>query len=372
MSTKSKIVTFLLTITIFYQVFYTSSWQLVYVASLWKYLGYGIYFLLLFVVVVGLFSMKILGKKLLFLLFCLIIFAFYIYKGNIQSAVLFLICATTVFMDTKDLLKSYFWGIGGASVIVLIFSLLGLLPRTNEMGLLSFGFKNPNVLGFYMLVLFLIYLCLRKSELKLIPFIIFLALSFFVGRILEDATVVSALFLTIIFYLISSVGKKIMRAWLIKWLIIIFPFILTILTFWIGKNYYTYYWMSELNDVFTSRPMIWNFYLSNFRLTLGGIQLPENILFGRGAFDGAFIYFPMLNGVLFFAIMLFFIYKGLRYVTRNKMYLEAVMITILLITAFSENTAFIALQSPLLPLCTLFMVSSSVHQTKPEEIEGVI
>ena len=63
-------------------------------------------------------------------------------------------------------------------------------------------------------------------------------------------------------------------------------------------NFNNYAFLSQLNDIFTSRPSIWNYYLANYDMNLFGNQLADVVLtgvnwtVGRGAFDGDFIFIP--------------------------------------------------------------------------------
>lgn len=353
---EKKVIDFILTILIFYQVFITSSWQIIHPEPIWKFLGYIFYLFLFLMIIFELVEQKIYGGRLLFCIFCLFLSFCYFYKANIWCGVLFLFCAASILIDADNLLTDYFNGIGLSFLCIIFLTLFKILPYYNEYGLISLGFRNPNTTGFYLLVLFLIYLYKQKGQNKLTVFVLLLILLFIAFEILEDQTVFAMLILSFLLYILIPVWGKLNDFWLFRILLFLFPILLTVITYWIGKNYLNFSWMERLNDTFTNRPIIWNFYLSQFPPSLFSTSLSDNINFFDGAFDGSFLYYPTMYGLLFFGLILYFACKSLFLVSKEKLCLLEIILLILLLTAVSENSPFVVTQSPLVPLFTSVMV----------------
>lgn len=347
---KIKIIDLVLILTIFYHVFLTSYWTMSHTGEIWSQIGFGFVILLAFIACINFLGEKFTTRKfwLAFFIGCLVVFCFY--KRDIDMIKFFIVCFASIQMDKKRILQSYFTGILMGIFFVLSLFLLGLLPKVNDDGLLSYGFRNPNSLGFLLFVLFGIFIIFLNFK-KYFILLIFCILLPFLCFKLEDHTAAILLTLNYFLYLVNPFWKKLVNLRISKWLLSLLPFILTFTAIWIGRNYYTYYWMQKLNEVFTSRPALWNFYLSNFPITKFGVKLPENINFGHGAFDGAYVTFPILNGYIVFGIMLLILSFGLFFSAKRKSYYLLPFMIVIIIYGFSENAPFINLYSPLFSVC---------------------
>lgn len=115
---------------------------------------------------------------------------------------------------------------------------------------------------------------------------------------LEDFTALLLIVLVVVIKACSPVFEHLLN---IKWFsygLVLLPVIFFEICLWIGHNFNNYTFLSQLNDIFTSRPSIWNYYLANYDMNLFGNQLADVVLtgvnwtVGRGAFDGDFIFIP--------------------------------------------------------------------------------
>jgi len=357
MGKDSKVIDLVFTLSIFFEIFLTSSWQILHPGLIWKSIGYSLYIFILFLLIMDFFFRKGTLSQILFLAISIILIFFFIVKINIQFAILVLFCGCAAFMDEKKLLKIYFIGMGTAVIIIVFLSCLNVLPLYSQQGLLSFGFRNPNTLGFYLLVLFLIYLCLRENNNNFLPTIIFFVFSVICVYLLDDYTAFAAMFFSFFLYSFKKFGKKLSQYGLFKIIFPFLPWVLLTLSVWIGVNYYNYSWMERLNGIFTNRPILWNYYLTRFPPNLFGNDIPDNISFIGGAFDGSYVYYLIVYGFFFFALMLILVSLGIYKANKKGDYTLQILITVLIITAFSENSPFVAIQSPLMPLCVLLIFS---------------
>lgn len=363
---KIKIIDLVLILTIFYHVFLTSYWTMSHTGEIWSQIGFGFVILLAFIACINFLGEKFTAKKfwLAFFIGCLVVFCFY--KRDIDMVKFFIICFASIQMDRSRILQSYFTGIIMGILFVLSLFLLGILPKVNDDGLLSYGFRSPNSLGFLLFVLFGIFIVFFHTK-KYFILLIFIVLLPFLYFKLEDHTAAILLTLNYFLYLFNPLWKKVINLRISKWVFLLLPLFLTYISIWIGQNYYTYYWMQKLNGVFTSRPALWNFYLSNFPITKFGVKLPENINFGHGAFDGAFVTFPILNGYVIFVIMLILLSIGLFYLSKNKNAFLLSFVLVMVIFGFSENAPFINLYSPLFPLCLAVIVEDKFTSQNTEK-----
>lgn len=366
---QNKFINLSLLAVIFYQVFLTSMWQETYTSKIWKLLGYLLYGLLLLSL---LYQLKMCHSELrkttmFYLLFCAIFFSIYMYKGYLDIAVTFLICAAVIFLSINDLLKNYFFGISGGMILVFLCAAVTMIPNYNKRWIFSFGFKNPNTFGFYLILLYFLFLYLINKKMKISATVAFVILTLFLKFELDDVTATIALFIGFICYILLPFGKKILKFNMVKWFINFLPILFTFLTYWIGINYFNYGWMYELNNVFTSRPIIWNYYLNNYSFHLTGTDIPKDISVSRGAFDGAYLYYPMLKGIVPFIFILALAVIALEKINKNNLYFLTVILVLLLFFAFSENTSFIVYQSPFIPLVTLVVMSINPNLLKEEK-----
>lgn len=348
----------LLGMAIFYQIFITSYWQTVYTSHIWQGIGYFIYLILSFIMLFFFYKRKFKLNQLLYFFICIMITIVFLVKGDSYIVTLFLIGSYVLILNVEEVLKVYFVSVLTAFSIVAMLSLAKVFPLTTADGILVFGFRNQNTAGFYIALVFIIYLTLRWQLRNTVTIILGLVLSFFLIKALNDFTAASIILVDILFYVLDKSFHAIYKWTLVRWLIVASPILLTAITFWIGFNYTRYSILSTLNVIFTSRPMIWNYYLTQYPLSFFGTNIGEVTFntIGNGAFDGAYAYYALVHGMFVFCIIIIILTKSLITVSKsNNVKMISLMMT-LIVAAFSENIPFTGFQSPLLPIAILISV----------------
>lgn len=351
-----KIIDLVFTITIFSQAFLGSYWSEIHTSLIWQACSYGLFALLGVVTFIEFVATSHTWQELLAFSFLALMLLLFIFKKDINMILIFLFCAAGMLMSIERILRVYLAGISLGIVSVLLACFFNILPLTNEEGLKSFGFVNPNTLGAYLFFAYAIFLLKCKHRFRVISVSMYFIFSVFILFVLEDYTAFLMCSLFSILVLSARFEKNLLNLWIVKWILAFLPVALTYLTFWIAKNYYTYFWMVKLNDLFTSRPILWNFYYSNFPPTIFGTELPENIIFGHGAFDGAYIYYPIVHGILPFSIIMLILIAGTYMSAKQRNVFILIFLVVLIIFAFSEGIPFRVTQSPLLPISVLVCV----------------
>lgn len=337
--------------TIFYHVFISSYWLNIHDSIIWSAIGFILPGILGVLSFFELFKNNMSTDEYILpgiILFFVVLSAVTL---NIDMLKFFIICLATSQMDKIKILKTYFLGVVSSIIFVMVLCLFKVLPMINNDDFVTYGFRNPNSIGFYLLMLFGICLVLgitRSIFLNLGLFVVIAYTTFFE---MEDHTAFILLFLLYFLYIFQFVGKKVIQWQPVKYFIFLIPYMFTLLTFWIGSNFFNYRWMITLNNYFTSRPANWNYWMTNFDFLPLGIKMPTNVTFGHGALDGAFFTFPLFNGYLFFISVLLIISFGIFRMAHNQEYLLLIFILILLLFSISENGAFKNLYCPLVPLC---------------------
>lgn len=348
---KVNLIDLFLFFTIFYHVFISSYWLNVHDSIVESAIGFALPGVLGIVSFLTIFKGKLPFKDLIIPGIILVFALLSVVTVNMDMLKFFIICLATSQMDKSRILKTYFWGISLAVVFVIVLCFFKILPMINNDDFVAYGFRSPNSVGFYLLLLFGLYLILARSKNWLITFGLFVLLAYSTFFEMEDHTAFLLLFLMYFLYVLRGIGKIIIRWKPIKWLIMLFPLLFTLITFWLGSNFFNYHWMIRLNNYFTSRPANWNYWLTNFDFSPFGMKVPTDVTFGHGALDGAYFTFPLFNGYLAFAVVLFVISIGCYKITKNHEYLLLVFVVVLLIFSISENGAFKDLYCPLIPLC---------------------
>lgn len=357
---KVSLVDLFLFLTIFYHVFISSYWLNLHDSILESAIGFALPGLL---GIVSFFTMLKNKKSYQDLLIPGIILIFVVLSViivNINMLKFFIICLATVQIDKNRILKTYFYGIGAAVIGVFVLCLLKVLPMINDDAFITYGFRSPNSIGFYLLLLYGIYLILSQSKHWLVNLGLFILLAYVTFLEMEDHTAFLLLFMIYFLDILRPIGQWVVKWPIIKWLMALVPLFFTGITFWIGNNFFNYHWMIRLNKYFTSRPANWNYWMTNFDFSLFGMKIPTDVTFGHGALDGAFFTFPLFNGYLIYLAVLLVLSIGIFNITKNQEYVILVFVLTLLVFSISENGAFKNLYCPLIPLC----LDAVVHFSK--------
>lgn len=353
MSRSRKSIMAILSLTIFYQIVLTSSWETIYTSRIWNYIGYFLYVILFLTLFFVIFKVQLPKKQMLIFLVFFSMMACYVALGNLYVATSFLIGLYIFMLGYKDVLKAYFIAILAGISVVSLLVFLKILPIQNSLGFTAFGFKNQNSFGFYLAVMYLIYIVLSWDSARFIAILVGMLLSAFMVFILQDGTALIMLISMMLFLIFKKLVKRLIELKFFRLLIYLVPTFFTVLTFWVGNNYGRNYWVTKLDEIFTSRPVIWHYYLTNYQFNLFGKDLSDITAF-KGAFDGAFLYYPLVNGILVSIIILFALTRSLKILTIEQNLAVLSMFLVLLLAAFSENSPGVFYQSPLLPLAFMF------------------
>lgn len=345
--------TMLLGMLIFYQIVLNSQWDILYQGSIWKLTGYFLYAVLVCFLVISFWQVKLQMKQLIALIGLLAVGGIYLILGNLSVAIVFIFGAFALFLNVRDVLNAYFKATGLGILTVVIMALAGLLPmydKINEFWLI--GFKNPNILGYYLLLTVVLLFVRDWNQISWLHFMFWLGAVVFDLWVLDDKTATMGLLLLALLWLVLRKAGFIKQR-LFNYAIVVTPLLLTGAAYAIGFAWGRVNFIYRLNDIFTSRPVIWNYYMGNYPLKLLRGSLPKTLTFARGALDGAYVYYPYSNGLLVSIILIVLLISSLYYLVRQARWDLVSMQLILLVVAFSENAPFFVFQSPLLVLAIM-------------------
>lgn len=338
-------------IIIFYQIIMNSAWITIDTNPWWKIAGYLLYAVLLAYIAVEAWTFRFSPAQFFSELLMLGFLGIYMLLGNLTVVIVFLFAMAASFFPLRELIDVYLYGMSAGFLTVFVASLLGALPMLQlEKGFWVFGFKNPNVTGFYLIVILLLLLVKywNRVGLKLL-FFAFL-ISVFCAVYLEDWTALLTLIAALLMWLIDRIWPKFAYLKVNQILLKLTPFLLTALSLFIAWGWSHLEAVRKLNRVFTARPDIWNHYVTTSSPRLFGSSLPDQLTYADGAFDGAYIYYPIANGIVLTLLVLIALCVALHFMLKERQTPYIVLILALLIFAFSENPSFFAFQSPLLPM----------------------
>lgn len=260
-----------------------------------------------------------------------------------------------------EIVISYAKGAFGSILLVLPLSLLGFLPTRTSNNILSFGFVNPNILGFFLTNIVISFFLYKKDNWKLVKYILCVLVVTFDYFFLKDQ---SATFLTLLFIILSVIlhNKIIFHAF--RMILVTFPVLITFLSLFLTIDVYKYNWCLNLSRLLTYRPEIWNAYYNVYQLKwlpqqfqpfqlnqFGSSFYGSNVPFIYQGFDGSYIYNLITQGifvsVMIIVILTYLVIKA----NLHGSYLILSYICILLIFAFTESmvaSPFGYFESPLL------------------------
>ena len=365
--------TLLLSISIFYFVFYNSMWKQLYTSKVF----YDIRYLILMTMVISL-VFKVINsgiyndKIIAFVMLCF--FSTWAYLIERDSAIILFsfFSMYCLYIPIIQIIRAYTFGVFSAISLVVFFSLIGVLPVKVE--LLSFGFDNPNTLAFYIMLVSISIVTLNWNTSKPRVFIFYFIALIFCEFLLSAETAFYSMILFIMCYFV--VNKKDDINIFLKWLMICFPFFVTLICWYLGISFGKYNWTFKVNHFFSSRIEIWNYYLSTYpvRLLPQKVELIKandfvKIFFGNnlsplmsGAFDGAFIYNLVTQGLIISLIILFLLSWSMKQILNWKILPLALLYSVLLIYSITETVplAFIDyFQSYFLITCIVLFVNKA-------------
>lgn len=365
-----------LAIFLIYMTIYNSSFKLVFVSSLWKYMVYGMY--------IGLYTLFVLQqvgrtqkvKQWLYLFILSLLMFFYLERGNLNVAIIFLLGLYTInIMDVRLVLKVYLVSFFIAFVVVIGLALLKVLPMYEaKYGLLAIGFRNPNATGFYCACMVVMHWILNWRKLSVVNWIE-IPVATVLLLMLEDFTALLLIVLVVVIKACSPVFEHLLN---VKWFsygLVLLPVIFFGICLWIGHNFNNYAFLSQLNDIFTSRPSIWNYYLANYDMNLFGNQLADVVLtgvnwtVGGGAFDGDFIFFPIINGLFAFVSVMVLLMVAFKKSIWHKQYALVAFFLIYLISGISENQLLIPYQCPVAVLMVLICYPEFSFEREADDVK---
>lgn len=217
---------------------------------------------------------------------------------------------------------------------------------------LAFGFGNQNTTAFYLSFLIILFSFYSDSFGKLKQrfnfkfFIFYLIIFLLVIFLFNDMT--AALLMVMYAFLSLLINKTtLFKNQLFCILIVIFPFFLLFITYWLAMNYGYVTWTLNLDKLLSGRLNIWHYYFSRMPIDL----ISNNRLFvisawgndytpHQGLFDGSYAYILYIFGFLFSIFYTLGIalcnYKLIKY----KKYLLLSLMIGLELVGFSENQMF--------------------------------
>ncbi|MBJ7620273.1 MULTISPECIES: hypothetical protein [Weissella] len=288
--------------------------------------------------------------------FLLIVFVFleivFTIKNQLYDASLFSLAIFTMNMNLKDFLKVFFAAQVISFIIIASLSVVNVISITNpNTGGYTFGYANENTTGFLLAMMVVIFIYL-STDLRFIHYLSFLFVLVAEHFLFNDDTAFVALSLFFIGQT-SGVQKLLMSRSKIRYLIVLLPLMLFYLARWLGFNYGRYDFIYRLDSLITGRPVIWNYYLTNYKPSLFGQELGismlvNNKIVSSGAFDGSYIYYLFNRGTFMFSIMLLVIVYALAFFIRMRQSETVMMLLFFIVIGFTENISFSAIQSPML------------------------
>lgn len=348
---KTKLNEVVLGMTLYYQLVLNSSWVDLDTNPTWKYIGYLCYAVMIVAILNQAWKHEFTIPQMLSEAVMAAFMGVFLVIGNLSVAIVFLFGILVTFMKPDEVLDTYLVALITSWLTVFAASLLDLLPLYDaERGFWLFGFKNPNMTGYYLAVIMILLLVRNWGK---VDWRIVLGLGL-VGGVavwyLQDWTALLTLLVALGFWVIDYCHPRFAYAKVSRTLIAGAPFLLTALAYFIAWGWAHLNIIRQLNKVFTARPDIWHYYSFYFKAKLIGSNLPNPLVYANGAFDGGFVYYPFTNGLLVSVVLLITLTAALCYLLRLKQTRYIALILVFLVFAFSENPPFFAFQSPLLPL----------------------
>lgn len=326
------------------QVIINSQFQYILPSAFTSNISHMFVLLLIALALTNIFSEK---HTLLFLMWISVLAAMpLLFLNNLNVS---LICVTALYLihiNNDERVKIFQLGVFLGVMMVVLLSLMNSISIYNYAGeSLSLGFKNENTTGYYFS--FLALFALRSTKYKFLKYAPTLVAVYCNIYLFDDWT---AVYMIGVFYIVRILVSVFAKQ--IKILLIPLSLIFTISAWFLAINYVPEGAFESINEAITYRPSIWNQYVSSNHLSLlGGLTGTE-----LGAFDGVYVYYPLVNGLLISVLVL----AGLMLLTadlikKKNWYLVSLIVS-LEFAAFTESIAFSSYQSPIVALAILSVI----------------
>lgn len=325
---------------------------------------------ILLIILMGIFQSWTLKRAIvLLILTAFAMFYFHLY-GNTYIISIILAVIAGMGMKFWNVIKIDFFSRLFSVLFVVGLSLISVLPKSGYGANLSdfhftiycYGFTYPNILGFQLVVLLMEFLILYVKKIKWWEIYLITVVTVVVEIELSYDTGIICIFIGI--FTLATLRKK--NSEFVNRLIKLSTFIMILLSFlsyYIAKNYNSTVeaWF-KLNTVLSERPSIWRYYLSAMNVKMFGNMQTINQktigVVGFGAFDGAYIQFLLLFGivgmVLIFILILILSYQKGR-LEEKRAFLILLLPTIF--GGFTETNGFLVTFGPIFFLIGTLLIN---------------
>ena len=317
---------------------------LVFLAILFKYLSMWSYLIVgefktslpLFLVIIALFlilisNLKVLKKnfkKMLLLGIGGVIITVMTSSIDYAIACLFAIVFSISKDGDKKFVKYFFISSIILFILTILMSVMGILPENNSIRRVdgetlvraNLGFTGMNTvfLCFLPIVLSFFILYEKKFEKKKLLVII---ITFLISYVLYKATLCRtgfycSLIMLLLFFFVDNIHNSKIISVLVKYSYIILLIISIGIAIIYGSTY-----ENSVNMILTGRPYYWNYYISNYQLSLTGIDILNTM-----PLDNAYLTYLYDYGIICFILFAYITFISQKSISKNKYILLAFLV----------------------------------------------
>ena len=317
---------------------------LVFLAILFKYLSMWSYLILgnfktslpLFLVIIALFfvlisNLKVLKKnfkKMLLLGIGGVIITVMTSSIDYAIACLFAIVFSISKDGDKKFVKYFFISSIILFILTILMSVMGILPENNSIRRVdgetlvraNLGFTGMNTvfLCFLPIVLSFFILYEKKFEKKKLLVII---ITFLISYVLYKATLCRtgfycSLIMLLLFFFVDKINNSKIVSVFVKYSYIILLIISIGIAIIYGNTY-----ENSVNMILTGRPYYWNYYISNYQLSLTGIDILNTM-----PLDNAYLTYLYDYGIICFILFAYITFISQKSISKNKYILLAFLV----------------------------------------------
>lgn len=366
----------LLSFTIFYTSIYSYSlWNNILHYPIFNYIRYILLGCMLMAFLYK-FAITSNSKRQMITYLYLLIFLVYnfLFHNGMALVPIVIFCLYVSYLNQREVIHAYALGLSLCVLLVIPFSLVGILPKSTSNNLLSYGFSNPNGLGGFLAIIFMSYLYLSWKRSKVWFLLLYIGAIYLNYSVLADRT---ASICMIIFLLCYFIKYNIHSLNVIGWLSSFSPIILTIISLTLAFLYGKYDWIYDVDHWLSHRIYTWNYYLNIYGLHF----IPNNFdfikvndyglsFYGKnidvlltGAFDGGYMYLLLRMGIINTITVLGILINYINKLRSRKLVALEILLLIFMLLAFTENS-YIApygfSQSYLLVICFSHIVNGKL------------
>lgn len=363
----------LLSFTIFYTAIYSDSlWNNILHYPIFNYIRYILLGCMLIAFLYK-FAITSNSKRQMITYLYLLIFLVYnfLFHNGMVLVPIVIFCLYVSYLNQREVIHAYALGLSLCVLLVIPFSLVGILPKSTSNNLLSYGFSNPNGLGEFVAIIFMSYLYLSWKRSKVWFLLLYIGAIYFNYSVLFDRT---ASICMIIFLLCYFLKYNIHSLNVIGWLSSFSPIILTIISLTLAFLYGKYDWIYDVDHWLAHRIYTWNYYLNIYGLHF----IPNNIdfikandyqlsFYGKnidvllmGDFDGGYMYLLLRMGIINTITVLGILINYINKLRSRKLVALAILLLIFMLLAFTESpylAPYGFFQSYLLVICFSHIVN---------------